>query len=118
MCGLLGGYLQDSDVAVVTVVHPLSNLSLLKESFAVDVEEFCRERDAIEWKGLVPLALYHSHPDGSTAPSFRDRKLPWITDLPSLILAWDGDKLRFECYGDVDGKAVPIPVEVMNIDCR
>ena len=106
----MGGYLQDSDVAVATAVHPLPNLSLRKDSFAVDVEAFCRERDAIEQKGLVPLALYHSHLDGSTRPSFRDRKLPWITDLPSLILAWDGNKLRFECYAYVDGKMVPIVV--------
>ena len=97
-------------MAVATVVHPLSNLSLRKNGFAVDVEGFCRERDAIEENGLAAVAVYHSHPDGSTAPSFRDRELPRITDPPSLILARDGDKLRFECYGDVDGKLVPITV--------
>lgn len=74
----------------------------------MEVEAFCQERDAIEQKGLVPLALYHSHLDGSNQPSFRDRKLPWITGLPSLIVAWDGRKLRFECYGDQRGKTVPI----------
>jgi len=56
------------------------------------------------------MALYHSHLAGSTTPSFRDRKLPWITDLPSLILAQDEGKVRFECYGDIDGGIVPISV--------
>ena len=110
VCGLLGGYLKETEGAVVTAVHSLSNLSLRKHNFTVDVEEFCRERDAIEAAGLVLLALYHSHPDGSTRPSFRDRKLPWITDLPSLILGWDSNKLRFECYGEADGRMVPISV--------
>ena len=91
-------------------VYPLSNLSLLKHSFAVDVEEFCRERDAIKQKGFVPLTLYHSHLDGSTHPSFRDRELPRITDLPLLILAWDDGNLRFGCYSDVNGKMVSVPV--------
>ena len=90
VCGLLGGFLEGFGTAVATVVHPLQNLCLCKYSFAVDVEDFCRERDAIEQKGLVALALYHSHRHGSTQPSSRDRKLPWITDLPALILAWDG----------------------------
>lgn len=110
VCGLLGGCIAEPRVAVATAVHPLRNLSLRKGTFAVDVEELCRQRDAIQRKGLLPLALYHSHRDGSTQPSFRDRKLPWITDLPSLILAWDGDKLHFDCYGDADGKMVPITV--------
>ena len=110
VCGLLGGFLRKTGLAVAMAVYPLSNLSLLKHSFAVDAEEFCRERDAIKQKGLVPLALYHSHLDGSTAPSSRDRKLPWITDLPLLILAWNEGELRLECYGDVDGRIVPISV--------
>ena len=110
VCGLLEGYLKDTEAVVVTAVRPLSNLSLLKCSFAVDVEEFCRERDAIEDAGLVLLALYHSHPNGSTQFSFRDRELPRITDLPLLILAWDKGMLRLECWGDVDNKMVPISV--------
>ena len=110
ICGLLGGYFTDSETAIATTVNTLSNLSLRKHSFAVDVEEFCRERDAMEDAGLVPLALYHSHLDGSTRPSFRDRELPRITGVPLLILAWDEGKLHFECYGDVDGKIVPISV--------
>jgi len=110
VCGILGGYLKDTEEAVATAVHPLLNLSLLKCSFAVDVEEFCRERDAIEDAGLVLLALYHSHPNGSTQTSFRDRELPRITELPLLILAWDEGTLCLQCYGDVDGKIVPISV--------
>lgn len=110
VCGLLGGYLNDSKTGVVTVVHPLSNLSLHKDSFAIDVEQFCRERDAIENADLMPLALYHSHRHGLTRPSFRDRELPRITELPLLILAWDKDKLQFGCYGDIDGNMLPILV--------
>ena len=110
VCGLLGGYLKCSERAVATAVHPLSNLSLRRHSFAVDVEEFLRERDIIVDAGLVPLALYHSHLDGSIQPSFRDRELPRITDLPLLILAWGEGKLRFEYYDEVDSKMVPISV--------
>ena len=110
ICGILGGILREPGVAMTTSVRPLSNLSLRKYSFAVDVEEFCRERDAIDAMGLVPLALYHSHLNSSTHPSFRDRELPRITGLPLLILAWEEGKLRFECYRDIDGKMVPISV--------
>ncbi len=110
ICGLLGGHFTDSETAVATTVNPLSNLSIRKHSFAVDVEDFCRERDTIEDAGLVLLVLYHSHLNGSTRLSFRDRKLPGITGVPLLILAWDEAKLHFECYGDVDGKMVAISV--------
>ena len=60
VCGLLGGYLKDAERAVATTVHPLSNLSLRKNSFAVDVEEFCRERDAIFSNHFRRLACDHS----------------------------------------------------------
>ena len=100
VCGLLGGSLRETGTTEATVVHPLGNLSLRKTSFAVDVEEFCQARDMIEAAGLMPLALYHSHPNGSTRPSSRDKELPWITGLASLIIAWDGEKLLYECYSD------------------
>lgn len=111
VCGVLGGhYTQSAYEAVVTAVYPLVNLSLRNHSFAVDIEEFCRKCDAIVDAGLVPLALYHSHPDGSTTPSYRDMKLPWLTNIPSLILAWNLGKLDFVCYSVIDGKTVSIAV--------
>ena len=110
VCGLLGGAVRETGEAFASVVHPLVNLSLRTESFAVDVEEFCIKRDEIEAAGLIPVALYHSHPDGSTQPSFRDRELPGITDLASLVIALDGEKVLYECYGDAQGRLVPIAV--------
>lgn len=110
VCGLLGGFVRQTGATVATVVHPLANLSLRKDSFAVDVEELCQERDAIEAAGLMSLALYHSHAHGSIRPSFRDKEIPWITDLASLIIAWGGENLLYECYGDADGRLVPIAV--------
>lgn len=100
VCGLLGGSLRATGTTEATVVYPLGNLSLRRTSFAIDVEEFCQARDAIEAAGLMSLALYHSYPDGSTIPSFRDRELPWITGLASLIIVWDGEKLLYECSGE------------------
>ena len=110
-CGLLGGVLTGSDVAVATVVNRLQNISRLSGSFAVSIDEFLRSKEAIEASGLLPLAIFHSHPDGSTRPSLRDTKLPWITSLLSLIIAKGSGKLLMECYADVEGKHMSIRIE-------
>ncbi len=65
------------------------------------MEEFCHIRDAIRSEGMVPVALYHSHLGGSTQPSFRDKKLPSLTGLPSLVLAGNDGQLAYECFEDV-----------------
>ena len=110
VCGLLGGYLRDIDVAVATAVHPLPNLSLRRTSFAIDVDEFCRARDEISTSGQLPLALYHSHPNGLITPSFRDRELPRLTDLLSLILAWNSSELVYRCFGDT--RDIPVTIVI------
>ena len=104
VCGLLGGMREDALRMVATTAYPLTNLSLHKNSFAIDVEELCRARNDIEQIGLMPVALYHSHPDGSTSPSYRDRQLPWITNLPSLIVANTTNGIDMECYNSVEGE--------------
>ncbi len=110
ICGLLGGHYKGVDEVVATTIYSLTNLSLRKCSFAVDVEEFCYKREAIQKAGLVPLCIYHSHPNGLTKPSVRDRELVKITEFPLLIISQVEDKLCFECYVNTDGKITSIPV--------
>ena len=110
VCGLLGGLFKEPDAALATVVHPLTNLSILNESFAIDPEELVQQRRSIEHAGLAALALYHSHSSGSVTPSFRDLELPSTTGLPSLIVARASGGMRWNCYDERNGEIMPIPV--------
>jgi proteasome lid subunit RPN8/RPN11 len=110
-CGLLGGLLDRQNKGIVTIVHHLTNISRLSSNFAVDIDEFLRSKEVMEASGLVPIALFHTHPNGSTQPSLRDTRLPWITGLLSLIIAGYNDKLLMECYTDVEGKHMAIKIE-------
>ena len=108
VCGLLVGLPKGPGAWDVTHVHPLANISLRKDSFAVDVEEFCRDRALLQSRGLTILALYHSHTDGSTRPSIRDLELPRLTGLPSVILAHGDQGLAMECFGAPNDDSVPV----------
>ena len=110
VCGLLGGLFKEPGAALATVVHPLTNLSILNESFAIDPKEFVQQRQSIERAGLAALALYHSHSSGSVTPSFRDLELPNTTGLPSLVVARASGGMRWNCYDERNGEIMPIPV--------
>jgi len=113
VCGILGGGILKNNMMIATVVNDLSNISELSGCFAIAVDEILRSQSTIEDSGLLSLAIYHSHPSGSTRPSPRDTKLPQITGLLSLILADDGGKLLMECYSDVEGKLTSIRVALL-----
>ena len=118
VCGVLVGVCNGPRVWSVTNVHPLSNMSLRKDSFAIDVQEFCRKRDLLEREGFTILALYHSHTDGSTRPSIRDLELPRLTSLPSVILAHGDQGLAMECYGEPALETIPVLVTPLRCGTR
>jgi len=68
--GLLGG---DID-GVVARVAPLANLAL-RGSFIADPRAQFEAERAFARDGLVPLAVYHSHPGGTATLSPSDRAL-------------------------------------------
>lgn len=116
-CGLLGGKVKDLRMAIATVIHPLPNLSLRNKSFAINPYDYYQKQNDIEISGLTVLAIYHSHLDGSTNPSFRDMALPRISGLPLLILVRNTNKMHVACYVEIDGSIVQIDVaEILKIE--
>ncbi|UCC29763.1 MAG: M67 family metallopeptidase [Phycisphaerales bacterium] len=98
-CGILMGRRNGSDAAVRRAV-PANNIaeSDRRNSYQVDWETlFAALRTARPGPGEI-VGFYHSHPDGSTTPSQRDRELIWpgrsyiivsITDREcSAVTSW------------------------------
>lgn len=107
-CGLLSGTV-DGETATARFATPLPNLSSHTRSFAVDVAAI---RDHVAPAGMRRLALYHSHPQGRTEPSFRDLQLPTITGLLAVIVAWRPGAIHASCFTSCRGRPHPVAVEV------
>lgn len=110
VCGLLAGKIENTKWALAQLAIPLPNLSRQYESFAIDPEVFHKAKAGLEKDGKTVLALYHSHPYGSTQPSFRDLEIPKITSLLSLIVAPTKQQVYAACYGYAHGKIYPVEV--------
>ena len=109
-CGLLAGALIDQLWRHATVVVPLRNLSNLDGSFAISVDEIVRTQAVIGSDGLQPVALFHSHTNGSTRPSHRDARLPWVTSIPSLIVAQRSGNVRMCSFDAIGGVLTELAV--------
>ena len=110
VCGLLTGRHENSGIALAKTVVNLPNLSGRRDSFAIDVERFCHEKSKLEKEGQRLLALYHSHPVGSTRPSFRDLEIAKITRVVSLILAQTEDGMAAAGFGYGNTRIYPVEV--------
>jgi proteasome lid subunit RPN8/RPN11 len=110
VCGLLAGTIESESLVVARVAMPLRNVSTRGNSFAIDPRVLRRARTALRADGYAVLALYHSHPYGSTRPSSRDLQLPTITGLLAVIVATSDDRVLAACYGDQRGRVRPIEV--------
>ena len=98
LCGLLSGPTVKGTACIATAVHPLTNVSKLPACFAVDVAEMLASQAGMTSATHTPIAIYHTHPSGSLAPSFSDTRLPTITGLYSVIAAAQHGRLRTACH--------------------
>lgn len=81
-CGYLAGQ-GDS----VTAAYALKNIDDSYEHFSFDPEEqFAAIKDMRE-KNLVPIAVYHSHPETPARPSKEDIRLAYDSDISYLIIS-------------------------------
>jgi proteasome lid subunit RPN8/RPN11 len=110
VCGMLGGFLENGNFRKATAVTFFHNLSKLRSSFSVSVEEIMKAEATMRTSGLIPVALFHSHRSGSARPSDRDTRLPWVTGLPSLILAERDGMIIMFCYDEIGGMLMELRV--------
>jgi len=91
-CGYLAG-----KGAYVTAAYALKNIDDSHEHFSFDREEqFAAIKDIEEQfaaikdmrkKDLVPIAVYHSHPETPARPSKEDIRLAYDSDISYLIIS-------------------------------
>ncbi len=81
-CGYLAG-----QGKCITVAYALKNIDDSHEHFAFDPEEQFAVIKDMRTKSLVPLAVYHSHPETPARPSKEDIRLAYDADISYLIIS-------------------------------
>jgi len=109
------GYLAGND-GVVTARYEMKNIDNSSEHFSFDVQEqFSVMKDARS-KGLVLLAVYHSHPATRARPSEEDIKLAVDPGVSYVIASLAGNKEEVKSYKIRDGIVEHEHMEVLNND--
>ncbi|MCP4237938.1 MAG: M67 family metallopeptidase [Aestuariibacter sp.] len=81
-CGYLAG-----KGAYVTAAYALKNIDDSHEHFSFDPEEQFAAIKDMRKKDLVPIAVYHSHPETPARPSKEDIRLAYDSDISYLIIS-------------------------------
>ncbi|MCP4372734.1 MAG: M67 family metallopeptidase [Deltaproteobacteria bacterium] len=81
-CGYLAG---EGDF--VTAAYALKNIDDSHEHFSFDPEEQFAAIKDMRKNDLVPIAVYHSHPETPARPSKEDIRLAYDSDISYLIRA-------------------------------
>ncbi|PNY82486.1 Mov34/MPN/PAD-1 family protein [Deinococcus koreensis] len=105
--GVLGGR-QTGDLAQVTALYPLGNISARPEhEYLADPGHLLRALRAMTADGQTLVALYHSHPRGPSWPSPTDTRLASYP-VPYLI----ADLRRRELRAFRLPACQPVPIEL------
>jgi proteasome lid subunit RPN8/RPN11 len=91
-CGLLVGRRQPGGLVEVAEAHAGANVApeARERRFEIDPALRFRLRRALSGRPETIVGHYHSHPDGSAAPSAYDREMAFEPDLVWLITAIAG----------------------------
>ena len=108
VCGILGGV---GDT--VSVNYRMTNSDASNEHFMMDPrEQFTVVKD-LRVKGLVMLAIYHSHPETPARPSEEDIKLALTPDVSYLIISLaDAAAPVIKSFKIDSGKVQIEPIEI------
>jgi proteasome lid subunit RPN8/RPN11 len=108
-CGLLAG-----KHGVVDVVLPVKNASESAVRFRMEPRAQLRAFAHIEASGQEILAIFHSHPKGSSIPSPTDIR---EAAYPVVHIIWSPVGRRWQARGFwiEDGKAVEVPLNVQGV---
>ena len=112
--GRLFGLLAADGAGRIVSATALPNIAPARHDFLADpIAQFRAERSFAE-AGLIPRAVYHSHPEGSAVPSRADHELA-ETSLVHLIVAVSGagDDPVFRAYRREPGGFVPLPARAL-----
>ncbi len=85
-CGYLAG---ENDI--VTKAYAIKNIDQSHEHFSFDPEEQFAVIKDMRKENLVPIAVYHSHPETPARPSKEDIKLAYDPDIYYLIISLAGE---------------------------
>ena len=97
-CGLLAGYGDDERIILGT--HQLEN-GLADEryrKYLIPPTDYRRAAQTFSSEGLEIVGVYHSHPDGSTAPSGEDLRAAWPWLMYLIIGVKDGKVLGYAAW--------------------
>lgn len=81
-CGYLAG-----EGEYVTAAYALKNMDDCHDHFSFDPEEQFAAIKDMRKKDLVPVAVYHSHPETPARPSEEDIRLAHDPDISYLIIS-------------------------------
>ena len=81
-CGYLAGKGE-----YVTAAYAFKNIDGSHEHFSFDPEEQFAAIKDMRTKDLVPIAVYHSHPETPARPSKEDVRLAYDSDISYLIIS-------------------------------
>jgi proteasome lid subunit RPN8/RPN11 len=71
-CGLLAGQVESGGVGRVERRYPLSNAAASPVEYNAEPRELLAASRDMRARGLVELAVYHSHPTSEPVPSHKD----------------------------------------------
>ena len=109
-CGLLEGT-HVGGTAVVTAIHPTSNLADGAGAFEISPAEHIRLLRALRGTGKAIVGCYHSHPNGEPVPSARDRQSACESGFVWLIAALSSPQAAAIAAFLFDGSAFqPLPI--------
>ena len=82
VCGILGGA---GDT--VSAIYRMTNTDASNEHFMMEPKEQFAVIKDLRAKGLVMLAIYHSHPESPARPSEEDIRLALTPDVSYVIIS-------------------------------
>lgn len=106
-CGILGG-----QGGVVREFYPMTNLDQSREHFMMDPKEQFAVAKDLRAKGLVIVAVYHTHPDTPARPSEEDIRLAKMPGVATVILSLAGPEPVLKSFRIAAGVSTPEPVEI------
>lgn len=110
VCGILGG-LGDS----VSAIYRMTNTDASNEHFMMDPKEQFSVVKDLRSKGLVMLAIYHSHPETPARPSEEDIKLALTPDVSHIIISLADSALPVvQSYKISSGNVTSESIEIGN----
>lgn len=84
-CGLLAGRIADG-VGRVEARYPLINETASPREFNAEPRSMLAAFKDMRARGIVELAIYHSHPTSEPLPSKLDRERSYSTEVMNLII--------------------------------